>query len=165
MSPGGCCVHSKASLGLGGVLIVLISVICALGKKFLILWYFPYIYSSLYSLNAANAGISWTLITAGITSYAQLPSTLIVIEVVPFLVLAVGVDNVYIMVQALQRYYTHTHTRTHTHNMLHCTDSNILHRIKTLKSSAQKDAYSIHVGKNPLVLPHINKTQPPLWVV
>ena len=35
----------------------------------------------------------------GITSYCGLPATLIVIEVVPFLVLAVGVDNVYILVQ------------------------------------------------------------------
>ena len=35
----------------------------------------------------------------GATSYAGLPTTLIVVEVIPFLILAVGVDNVYIMVQ------------------------------------------------------------------
>ena len=39
----------------------------------------------------------------GVTSYAGLPTTLIVIEVIPFLILAVGVDNVYIMVQGIQR--------------------------------------------------------------
>ncbi|XP_053570950.1 NPC intracellular cholesterol transporter 1 [Bombina bombina] len=39
----------------------------------------------------------------GIFSYAGVPLTLIVIEVIPFLVLAVGVDNIFIMVQTLQR--------------------------------------------------------------
>ncbi|KAG8571041.1 hypothetical protein GDO81_011513 [Engystomops pustulosus] len=39
----------------------------------------------------------------GIFSYAGVPLTLIVIEVIPFLVLAVGVDNIYIIVQTLQR--------------------------------------------------------------
>ncbi|CAH2284946.1 Niemann-Pick C1 [Pelobates cultripes] len=39
----------------------------------------------------------------GIFSYAGIPLTLIVIEVIPFLVLAVGVDNIYIIVQTLQR--------------------------------------------------------------
>ncbi|EHH29220.1 Niemann-Pick C1 protein [Macaca mulatta] len=39
----------------------------------------------------------------GIFSYIGLPLTLIVIEVIPFLVLAVGVDNIFILVQAYQR--------------------------------------------------------------
>ncbi|XP_037131610.1 NPC intracellular cholesterol transporter 1 isoform X1 [Syngnathus acus] len=39
----------------------------------------------------------------GIFSYAGIPLTLIVIEVIPFLVLAVGVDNIFIMVQTYQR--------------------------------------------------------------
>ncbi|XP_004465177.1 NPC intracellular cholesterol transporter 1 [Dasypus novemcinctus] len=39
----------------------------------------------------------------GIFSYAGLPLTLIVIEVIPFLVLAVGVDNIFILVQTYQR--------------------------------------------------------------
>uniref|UniRef100_H3BC01 NPC intracellular cholesterol transporter 1 n=1 Tax=Latimeria chalumnae TaxID=7897 RepID=H3BC01_LATCH len=39
----------------------------------------------------------------GIFSYFGIPLTLIVIEVIPFLVLAVGVDNIFIMVQALER--------------------------------------------------------------
>ncbi|KAM5157084.1 NPC intracellular cholesterol transporter 1 [Mantella aurantiaca] len=39
----------------------------------------------------------------GIFSYAGISLTLIVIEVIPFLVLAVGVDNIYIIVQTLQR--------------------------------------------------------------
>ncbi|XP_066209531.1 NPC intracellular cholesterol transporter 1 isoform X1 [Saccopteryx leptura] len=39
----------------------------------------------------------------GIFSYAGIPLTLIVIEVIPFLVLAVGVDNIFILVQTYQR--------------------------------------------------------------
>ncbi|MEE6464214.1 hypothetical protein FKM82_006214 [Ascaphus truei] len=39
----------------------------------------------------------------GIFSYAGVSLTLIVIEVIPFLVLAVGVDNIFILVQTLQR--------------------------------------------------------------
>ncbi|XP_058412786.1 NPC intracellular cholesterol transporter 1 isoform X4 [Diceros bicornis minor] len=39
----------------------------------------------------------------GIFSYIGIPVTLIVIEVIPFLVLAVGVDNIFILVQTYQR--------------------------------------------------------------
>ncbi|NXP82275.1 NPC1 protein, partial [Ramphastos sulfuratus] len=39
----------------------------------------------------------------GIFSYFGIPVTLIVIEVIPFLVLAIGVDNIFIIVQTLQR--------------------------------------------------------------
>ncbi|CAL1295283.1 unnamed protein product [Larinioides sclopetarius] len=39
----------------------------------------------------------------GIFSYLGVPATLIIIEVIPFLVLAVGVDNIFIIVQAYQR--------------------------------------------------------------
>ncbi|MCI4390967.1 hypothetical protein PGIGA_G00129000 [Pangasianodon gigas] len=39
----------------------------------------------------------------GIFSYVGVPLTLIVIEVIPFLVLAVGVDNIFIIVQTFQR--------------------------------------------------------------
>nr|XP_054751603.1 NPC intracellular cholesterol transporter 1-like [Lytechinus pictus] len=39
----------------------------------------------------------------GVLSWAGVPATLIVIEVVPFLVLAVGVDNIFILVQRYQR--------------------------------------------------------------
>jgi Niemann-Pick C1 protein len=39
----------------------------------------------------------------GFFSYLGIPATLIIIEVVPFLVLAVGVDNIFILVQAYQR--------------------------------------------------------------
>ncbi|UYV80301.1 NPC1 [Cordylochernes scorpioides] len=39
----------------------------------------------------------------GIFCYIGTPATLIIIEVVPFLVLAVGVDNIFILVQAFQR--------------------------------------------------------------
>ncbi|XP_046362428.2 NPC intracellular cholesterol transporter 1-like [Haliotis rufescens] len=62
-------VDSKITMGLAGVLIVLLSVGCSLG----------------------------------FFSYVGQPATLIIIEVVPFLVLAVGVDNIFILVQAYQR--------------------------------------------------------------
>ncbi|XP_067833782.1 NPC intracellular cholesterol transporter 1 [Heptranchias perlo] len=39
----------------------------------------------------------------GLFSYAGVPLTLIVIEVIPFLVLAVGVDNIFIIVQTFRR--------------------------------------------------------------
>lgn len=38
----------------------------------------------------------------GIFSYLGVPATLIIIEVIPFLVLAVGVDNIFIIVQGYQ---------------------------------------------------------------
>ena len=38
----------------------------------------------------------------GFYSYIGVPATLIIIEVVPFLVLAVGVDNIFILVQTYQ---------------------------------------------------------------
>lgn len=38
----------------------------------------------------------------GIFSFFGIPLTLIVIEVIPFLVLAIGVDNIFIIVQTLQ---------------------------------------------------------------
>lgn len=38
----------------------------------------------------------------GIFSYFRIPATLIIIEVIPFLVLAVGVDNIFILVQGYQ---------------------------------------------------------------
>lgn len=60
---------TKISLGLGGVMIVFVSVTASIGTY----------------------------------SYAGIPVTLIIIEVVPFLVLAVGVDNIFILVQAYQR--------------------------------------------------------------
>lgn len=39
----------------------------------------------------------------GLFSYTGTPATLIIIEVIPFLVLAVGVDNIFILVQGFQR--------------------------------------------------------------
>jgi len=39
----------------------------------------------------------------GIFAYLRVPATLIIIEVIPFLVLAVGVDNIFILVQTQQR--------------------------------------------------------------
>ncbi|XP_022252090.1 Niemann-Pick C1 protein-like isoform X2 [Limulus polyphemus] len=62
-------VDSKISLGLAGVVIVLLSVVSSLG----------------------------------IFCCVGVPATLIIIEVIPFLVLAVGVDNIFILVQAYQR--------------------------------------------------------------
>ncbi|XP_077518106.1 NPC intracellular cholesterol transporter 1-like isoform X3 [Amblyomma americanum] len=62
-------VDSKISLGLVGVLIVLLSVVASLG----------------------------------IFSFFNVAATLIIVEVIPFLVLAVGVDNIFILVQQFQR--------------------------------------------------------------
>ncbi|XP_017782929.1 PREDICTED: Niemann-Pick C1 protein isoform X2 [Nicrophorus vespilloides] len=62
-------IDSKVTLGLGGVVIVLASVISSVG----------------------------------IFGFFGLPATLIIIEVIPFLVLAVGVDNIFILVQTHQR--------------------------------------------------------------
>lgn len=39
----------------------------------------------------------------GICSYCGIRTTMLTIEVVPFLVLAVGVDNIFIIVQTHQR--------------------------------------------------------------
>lgn len=61
-------VDAKITLGLAGVLIVLLSVSSSLG----------------------------------LFSYCGIAATLIIIEVVPFLVLAVGVDNIFILVQTFQ---------------------------------------------------------------
>lgn len=61
-------IDSKVTLGLSGVLIVVVSVTSSLG----------------------------------FFSYVGIPATLIIIEVVPFLVLAVGVDNIFILVQCYQ---------------------------------------------------------------
>lgn len=41
--------------------------------------------------------------SVGLFGFLQLPATLIIIEVIPFLVLAVGVDNIFILVQTHQR--------------------------------------------------------------
>ena len=62
-------IDSKITLGLGGVTIVLASVISSIG----------------------------------IFGFIGVPATLIIIEVIPFLVLAVGVDNIFILVQTHQR--------------------------------------------------------------
>jgi Niemann-Pick C1 protein len=52
------------------------------------------------------AGITIVMLSVfsslGIFSYFGVPATLIIIEVVPFLVLAVGVDNIFILVQTYQ---------------------------------------------------------------
>uniref|UniRef100_H2Z3C7 SSD domain-containing protein n=1 Tax=Ciona savignyi TaxID=51511 RepID=H2Z3C7_CIOSA len=44
------------------------------------------------------------VMSLGIFSYAGVPLTLIIVEVIPFLALAVGVDNIFILVQHYQRY-------------------------------------------------------------
>ncbi|XP_076325889.1 NPC intracellular cholesterol transporter 1-like isoform X2 [Tachypleus tridentatus] len=62
-------IDSKITLGLAGVVIVLLSVVASIG----------------------------------LFCFAGVPATLIIMEVIPFLVLAVGVDNIFILVQAYQR--------------------------------------------------------------
>jgi len=48
----------------------------------------------------------------GFCSYFGIKATLIIIEVIPFLVLAVGVDNIFILVQAMQRDHRHKGEQT-----------------------------------------------------
>lgn len=43
------------------------------------------------------------LASLGLFFYFNIPATLIIVEVIPFLVLAVGVDNIFILVQSFQR--------------------------------------------------------------
>lgn len=62
-------IESKVTLGIGGVVIVLLSV-----------------------------GAS-----VGLFGFIGVPATLIIFEIIPFLVLAVGVDNIFILVQTYQR--------------------------------------------------------------
>lgn len=62
-------IDSKITLGIGGVVIVLASVVSSIGMF----------------------------------GFIGIPATLIIIEVIPFLVLAVGVDNIFILVQTHQR--------------------------------------------------------------
>ncbi|XP_070495795.1 NPC intracellular cholesterol transporter 1 isoform X3 [Chironomus tepperi] len=62
-------IDSKITLGIGGVIIVLASVVAS----------------------------------GGFFGYMGVPATLIIFEVIPFLVLAVGVDNIFILVQTHQR--------------------------------------------------------------
>lgn len=62
-------IDSKITVGLGGVLIVLASVVSSVG----------------------------------LFAFVGMPATLIIVEVIPFLVLAVGVDNIFILVQTHQR--------------------------------------------------------------
>ena len=57
------------TLGLGGIMIVLLSVAASIG----------------------------------VFGFAQVSATLIIFEIIPFLVLAVGVDNIFILVQKFQR--------------------------------------------------------------
>jgi len=53
--------------------------------------------------------------SVGLYSYIGVPMTLIIIEVVPFLVLAVGVDNIFILVQT---YQVSKHTSKIAHDVL-----------------------------------------------
>jgi Niemann-Pick C1 protein len=68
-SLAGFMIESKITLGLFGVMIVLLSVFSSIG----------------------------------IFALAGVPATLIIFEIIPFLVLAVGVDNIFILVQTFQR--------------------------------------------------------------
>ncbi|KAG8196482.1 hypothetical protein JTE90_012299 [Oedothorax gibbosus] len=67
-------------------------------------------FGSLFVKSKIMLGLSGVLIvlasvasSLGIFSFMKVPATLIIIEVIPFLVLAVGVDNIFIIVQSYQR--------------------------------------------------------------
>ncbi len=72
-------VESKVTLGIGGVIIVLLSVVASVG----------------------------------VFGFVGVPATLIIFEIIPFLVLAVGVDNIFILVQTYQRDPRRGPTETH----------------------------------------------------
>ncbi|XP_016843552.1 NPC intracellular cholesterol transporter 1 homolog 1b [Nasonia vitripennis] len=65
-----CFVSSKIFLSIGGIIVVVLSVSCAVG----------------------------------IYGYLGVPTSLLTVEVIPFLVLAIGVDNIFILVRAHQRH-------------------------------------------------------------
>jgi Niemann-Pick C1 protein len=48
---------------------------------------------------------------AGTFGFAGVPATLIIFEIIPFLVLAVGVDNIFILVQTYQRDPRYIHSK------------------------------------------------------
>ncbi len=49
----------------------------------------------------------------GVFGFVGVPATLIIFEIIPFLVLAVGVDNIFILVQTYQRDPRRGPTETH----------------------------------------------------
>lgn len=53
--------------------------------------------------------------SVGIFSYMRIPTTLIIFEVIPFLVLAVGVDNIFILTQTIQRDPCQSHEDVESH--------------------------------------------------
>lgn len=73
----------------------------------------PYYKKCLPRLILSLVGVFLVLISVmasiGLFSFAGVPATLIVMEVVPFLVLAVGVDNIFIIVQTYDRQYSNSH--------------------------------------------------------
>lgn len=97
-------------------------VICVMLLFLRPVWYYDYSFPSLmlfqihFQIDSKfTLGICGILIvlfsvvaSLGFWSYVGEPATLIIIEVVPFLVLAVGVDNIFILVQAYQRQNLHS---------------------------------------------------------
>ncbi|PIK57949.1 Niemann-Pick C1 protein [Apostichopus japonicus] len=80
----------------------------------------------------------------GALSYCGVPATLIVIEVVPFLVLAVGVDNIFILVQTYQREHKEGEARiTHIARVLGEVGPSML-----LTSSSESVAFSLGALSN-----------------
>ncbi|XP_022105812.1 Niemann-Pick C1 protein-like [Acanthaster planci] len=80
------------------------------GYVAIVLGKFPYNIKRLFIDSKIILGLCGVLIVLGSVSssigllgFLQVPATLIVMEVVPFLVLAVGVDNIFILVQKYQR--------------------------------------------------------------
>lgn len=88
-------------------LIMFLYVSLALGQfyPFPSSWQFLFVRSR-FSLGLAGVLIvlSSIIISIGINSYAGIKATLIISEVIPFLVLAIGVDNIFILVDTLEKF-------------------------------------------------------------
>ena len=83
------CIESKLSLSFAGVILVMISVGASIGN-----WIFKH--------HVCNLKLR-LFCPIGLFGFCQVPATLIIFEILPFLVLAVGVDNIFIMVEGFQK--------------------------------------------------------------
>ena len=90
-------IESKITLGLGGVVIVILSVVASVGC-----FGFMDIESTLIIFQVFRVNMS-DLKTEQATIIFPDGGSLIILQILPFLILAIGVDNMFILVQTYQR--------------------------------------------------------------